>query len=186
MTNPCNCTPILLNNTRAQTKKSEMADKASLFVRKGDQVLLVEQQGPDDSYPIWSVPGGGVEIGETPQEGAIRETWEETGLRVAEVGPLAYITSMITRGRTSRCGIALAFDAIAYEDADIHKPQLLNDYILRAAFLPLPEALERLNHSPYRYIVQPMMAHLTGEARLGTLWQVIFGANVSDADITQH
>lgn len=35
----------------------------------------------------WATPGGGVEGDETFEEAAIRELWEETGIRVDHVGP---------------------------------------------------------------------------------------------------
>jgi 8-oxo-dGTP pyrophosphatase MutT (NUDIX family) len=37
---------------------------------------------------IWVAPGGLIEPGETPVEGAVRETWEETGLLVEITGVL--------------------------------------------------------------------------------------------------
>jgi len=42
------------------------------------QVLLVKRQ----DVPIWVLPGGGVDAGETPEEAILRETLEETGLAV--------------------------------------------------------------------------------------------------------
>ena len=33
-------------------------------------------------YPIWGTTGGGIEKGETPQQTAIREAFEETGFKV--------------------------------------------------------------------------------------------------------
>ena len=47
-------------------------------VRSGDRLLLVREQGTAS----WHCPGGGVEIGETPQQTIARELDEETGLVV--------------------------------------------------------------------------------------------------------
>ena len=49
----------------------------------GDIILMVRHVGPARSY--WTLPGGGIEAGETPAEAAVREVWEETGIRVRTV-----------------------------------------------------------------------------------------------------
>ena len=49
----------------------------------GDMILMVRHVEPTRSY--WTLPGGGLEAGETPAEAAVREVWEETGLRVKVV-----------------------------------------------------------------------------------------------------
>ena len=56
---------------------------AIIFDTQG-RVLLVKENyiSPGSVAPRWSLPGGAVEPGETPQEAAIRETLEETGLTV--------------------------------------------------------------------------------------------------------
>lgn len=48
-----------------------------IFDRKG-RVLLSHRRDLD----IWNLPGGSVERGELPPEAAIRETMEETGLKI--------------------------------------------------------------------------------------------------------
>lgn len=45
---------------------------------KKDQVFLIYRS---DS-PIWNLPGGGIETGETPEEAAYREAKEETGFKI--------------------------------------------------------------------------------------------------------
>ena len=54
------------------------------------RVLL--QHGRDPARPEagtwWMVPGGGAEGGESTAAAARREVWEETGLRLAELGPV--------------------------------------------------------------------------------------------------
>jgi len=47
------------------------------------EILMVRHVEPTRSY--WTLPGGGVEAGETPAEAAVRKVWEETGLRVKAV-----------------------------------------------------------------------------------------------------
>ena len=51
----------------------------------GLEILLIttRDRPRDDDHPWWIVPQGGVEPGQTAQEAAIVETWEEGGVRGA-------------------------------------------------------------------------------------------------------
>lgn len=44
--------------------------------------LLMKRSSDKEEYPgYWEFPGGGLEEGETPREGALRELEEETGMK---------------------------------------------------------------------------------------------------------
>lgn len=45
---------------------------------RDDSILMVKHQEAGRVY--WTLPGGGVEPGETPEAAVVREVWEETGL----------------------------------------------------------------------------------------------------------
>jgi 8-oxo-dGTP pyrophosphatase MutT (NUDIX family) len=56
-----------------------------------DRVLLIRSSDPwnRSSGSWWELPGGGIDRGETSLDAAVRELWEETGLRADEVsGPV--------------------------------------------------------------------------------------------------
>jgi 8-oxo-dGTP diphosphatase len=53
---------------------------------KDDNVLLVRRTVTDSRRPLeWDIPGGHVDIGETIEEGMLREALEETGINLAAV-----------------------------------------------------------------------------------------------------
>ena len=67
----------------------------------GNMVLMVRHVETTRAY--WTLPGGGVEAGETPVEAAVREVWEETGLRVRAVRMLFERSYFITKdGRETK------------------------------------------------------------------------------------
>ncbi|MCD8349196.1 MAG: NUDIX domain-containing protein [Planctomycetaceae bacterium] len=67
-------------------------------VRHGARIILLDpdrrflllhfaySSGPLAGTDYWGVPGGGVEPGESPHEGALRELLEETGIAADDLG----------------------------------------------------------------------------------------------------
>jgi 8-oxo-dGTP pyrophosphatase MutT (NUDIX family) len=56
------------------------------IVQCGDRWLLGLSTAKDDRSNRWVFPGGGVKRGETAEKAAVREVWEETGIRCRAVG----------------------------------------------------------------------------------------------------
>lgn len=55
---------------------------AGVIIKHGDEVLLCKRS-PNETLPnIWSIPGGGIENGESPGQAAIREVHEETNIEL--------------------------------------------------------------------------------------------------------
>lgn len=54
---------------------------SAAIITSGDRVLMVRRRVKEGELS-WQFPAGGIEDGETPEEAAVRETLEETGLKV--------------------------------------------------------------------------------------------------------
>jgi 8-oxo-dGTP diphosphatase len=64
------------------------------------RVLLI-RRAQEPLKGQWSLPGGGVELGETLEQAVAREVLEETGLEV-DVGPIVDVLDRITRDTDGR------------------------------------------------------------------------------------
>lgn len=66
-----------------------MKPAALTITLQNDYILLVKRQDVQQ----WVLPGGGIEPGETPEEAAVRETFEETALRVKVIQKALFLKS---------------------------------------------------------------------------------------------
>lgn len=60
-----------------------------VLINEQNQILLFKIKDPfnPEMNEFWVTPGGGVDEGESFEEAARRELWEETGIREVEIGP---------------------------------------------------------------------------------------------------
>lgn len=63
-------------NSSCKTSSLQRSVTGVIFNEDRNQVLLIKRR----DVPIWVLPGGGVDAGETPEDAILREIFEETGL----------------------------------------------------------------------------------------------------------
>src|SRR5579862_1715698 len=97
-----------------------------------DRVVLI-RRATQPGHGKWAYPGGYLEVGETLEEGAIRETKEETGLDV-EITGLAGVYS-----RPGGRAITIAFQAKAPTDSWSPGPEALEVAAFPADAIPWDE-----------------------------------------------
>jgi 8-oxo-dGTP diphosphatase len=150
---------------------------AVALVHRGEEVLLVRQQGPHDAESSWALPGGVVETGELLTEAVVREVMEETGLEILDVGRLLYTTQFDNPAPLNLGDgyvpqpyqtTTFVFDIKEWRgDLQNADPEHL---VQEARFLSVAEAIQKLELLPRRVMREPILAHLRGETNAGVLW----------------
>ena len=118
-----------------------------ILVKDGKILLLLRRLGWKTGY--WGPPGGHIDPGETPKQAAVRETYEEAGLRIKEsdlelvaqrtkndFGMIYYYTTDKFTGK----GVALSHEHKSFTWADWKKIEGL-DTIFEPDILALIERL---------------------------------------------
>jgi ADP-ribose pyrophosphatase YjhB (NUDIX family) len=82
-------------NWSAMAESTSPIVAASAAVFRGGRVLIARRMNP----PLWSLPGGKIEPGESLAQAAIREVREETGVEIEIVGPAGEIEVALSGAR---------------------------------------------------------------------------------------
>ena len=110
------------------------------------EIVLVGRRHP----PLWALPKGTPDSGETLAETAIRETGEETGLLVEIEEPISAITYFFVHGRTR-------FHKTVHFFLMHHIGGRLEDHdheFDEVGWFAIEDALQRMTHATERGVVQ--------------------------------
>jgi 8-oxo-dGTP pyrophosphatase MutT (NUDIX family) len=113
------------------------------------EVVLVHRRSP----PLWALPKGTPDAGETLEETALRETREETGLEVEIDAPLGSIRYFFVRG-SIRFHKTVHFFLMRPTGGSLDAHDAEFDEV---RWWPLPEALGVMTHATERGVVEGAM-----------------------------
>ena len=132
---------------------------SGLLIRDG-HVLLVRCVYPEQPHPLWVLPGGRQEAGETIEDAVVREFLEETSLAVRALR-LAYVSESID----PPIGYHVVNCTFFVEEIGGHaEPQPRDPAVVDARFVPAHRAAEFLEAD---VLAVPVGAALRGDVGRG-------------------
>ena len=98
------------DNARIYPTRPYLAVSAAIF---RDGRVLIVRRGRPPAHGLYTLPGGGVELGETLEGAIIREVREETGLAIAPLALVGFREAIArdAAGRVERHFVILPFAA---------------------------------------------------------------------------
>lgn len=94
---------------------------------RGEVLILQRSKGNDVLPGYWDLPGGTLEDGEDPAEGAIREAKEETGLHISDVKLFFHKSNVDTL--KDKQFVTLIFHTKSFESSVVVNPEEHDAYI---------------------------------------------------------
>jgi 8-oxo-dGTP pyrophosphatase MutT (NUDIX family) len=136
-------TQILFGERIGRQGKIRLGCSAVLFDAKREKILLTRRA--DNGQ--WCLPSGGVEPGESVAEACIRETWEETGLKV-QMERLTSVFSSPDRLVIYSDGKRFQIITLNFEVSEIGGKIGLSDETTDIGFYSIPE-IETMDILPH-------------------------------------
>ncbi|MBC7288876.1 MAG: NUDIX hydrolase [Armatimonadetes bacterium] len=116
------------------------------------QVLLVHKRTPNE----WRLPKGKIEPGERPEEAAVREVLEETGITAEILYPLSITTHQFTDPEDGQLKTKLTRFYLMRAVSGMPRP--LDARFLEAKWCPVSEALSVLTFDTEKEVVRAARA----------------------------
>src|ERR1700751_2977424 len=100
------------NDERSSTYPTRPYLAVSAAIFRDGRVLIVRRARPP-AHGLYTLPGGGVELGETLEQAIIREVREETGLAITPLALVGFREALArdAAGRVERHFVILPFAA---------------------------------------------------------------------------
>ena len=118
---------------------------------------------PEDRKDVIALPKGNVDEGEKPEQTAVREVLEETGLRARPISKLASIKYVYSRKWADGEKIfkIVTFYLMKYQSGRIGeiKDEMKHE-VRRAYWLPLTEAPEKLSYKGEKEVAQKALEYI--------------------------
>jgi 8-oxo-dGTP diphosphatase len=130
-----------------ETKTEKPGISAAIIVRD-DRVLMVRRRISEGEL-MWQFPAGGIEAGEGPEDAAVRETSEETGLTVKAV-------RLLGQRVHPKTGREMSYTACEVVDGEAHVADA--DELDAVAWVTLDEIPQ---YVPYG-LFEPVQEYLNG------------------------
>lgn len=122
---------------------------SAAIITDADRVLMVRRRVKEGELS-WQFPAGAIEAGETPEEAAVRETFEEAGLKVEATSIIGHLASHPKTGRE------MFYTACSVVDGEAHVADA--DELDAVAWVTLAEIPEKV---PYG-LFGPVQEYLEG------------------------
>jgi 8-oxo-dGTP pyrophosphatase MutT (NUDIX family) len=131
-----------------------------VIFRKNDDSVEIALVAVKDGK-VWCLPKGIIDKGEEPDETAIREVSEETGLKgrvIEKLGEINYWYYL--KEENAKCRKTVHFFLLEYETGDISKHDWEVD---KAAWFQIDDALKIASHKNERDIIEKAREMLVGK-----------------------
>lgn len=131
-----------------------------IIVRKKNaatEIALVAVKGGK----VWCLPKGLIDRGESPEEAAVREVSEETGMKgriIEKLGEISYWYFL--KEENAKCRKTVHFFLMAYEGGDISNHDWEVD---DAAWFPIDEALDKVSYKSEKEMIEKAKERLGGQ-----------------------